>query len=58
MLRASEIGEEFHSRLGNMIVNKYVETDEERANAILGARRLKEEMMHYYNTIYSVEETV
>lgn len=50
--------EEFHSRLGNMIVNKYVETDEERANAIWGARRLKEEMMHYYNTIYSVEETV
>ncbi|MFK2826681.1 hypothetical protein QYG89_13575 [Bacillus sp. B190/17] len=51
--------EEFHARLGGMIVKKYVVTDERRANAIWGARRLREEMLHYYDTIYAVpSETV
>ncbi|MFK2826680.1 hypothetical protein QYG89_13570 [Bacillus sp. B190/17] len=51
--------EAFHARLGDMIVRKYVVTDEHRANAIWGARRLREEMLHYYDTIYALpEETV
>ncbi|OCA82064.1 hypothetical protein [Pseudobacillus wudalianchiensis] len=48
--------EEFHARLGDMIVKKYVITDEHCANAIWGARRLREEMLHYYDTIYSIPE--
>ncbi|MFK2826679.1 hypothetical protein QYG89_13565 [Bacillus sp. B190/17] len=50
--------EAFHARLGDMIVRKYVVTDEHRANAIWGARRLREEMLHYYDTIYAVPEEI
>ncbi|MBI0579945.1 MULTISPECIES: hypothetical protein [Bacillaceae] len=45
--------EEFHTKLGETIVQKYCTTDELRANAIWGARKLRENMIRYWQGVFT-----
>lgn len=49
--------EDFHCKLGVSILQRHMTTEEQRKNAIWGARKLKEQMSKFYDSIYAVPQS-
>ncbi|VEF47177.1 Uncharacterised protein [Bacillus freudenreichii] len=47
--------EDFHCKLGVNLLERHMKTEEQRKNAIWGARKLRDHMFKLYDSIYAIE---